>query len=544
MPSLGVTAPNSASARGKVVSIDLSVVDEATSTKNIDLTRTESHNAKATKTRSPQSASAAASRGSARVRTPSVLLSSHPGDRGQTFPKGVASKNRQVVFCLRMVKEILRRKDAFGFSKPIDQLWPIDQLPGYFDIITKPMDLDTVRRKLEAGQYMTTRGRREVEEVIFDVKAFETDMRLIFENARTYNSVGDFYHESATRLLEKFESRMTHLPSLEQVTPPAMKKAKKRKKAGTAPVESERRADSSKKTKAGTSSAVAGDSTSRGGSGKKKLASQSAGKPKSVAGSAAKKKVVKPVEGRKEGKKNVTVEDLETRLRALRRQRVVNEAGSPASPASGGASYLKEARALYHVPMTYDDKVRLSQNVSKLPSDKLSKIVTLATKHANSSMEVNNNEEIELDIDSLDNEILRDMEAYVNQALRKKKKNGSENEPNSDIVRMSNEEVLSEIETVTASLRKLSKGKSPVLHEENQEGKDKSFYESDSSSDSDDSDGSGSSGYESSSEDSDSSGGEDADMLRRRRERNLAHQQAMQAAGTPLPSPSYQSSGR
>ncbi|PXF43123.1 Bromodomain testis-specific protein [Gracilariopsis chorda] len=536
-------APNSASARGKVVSIDLSVVDEATSTKNIDLTRTESQSAKATKTRSPQSASAAASRGSARVRTPSVLLSSHPGDGGQTFPKGVASKNRQVVFCLRMVKEILRRKDAFGFSKPIDQLWPIDQLPGYFDIITKPMDLDTVRRKLEAGQYMTTPGRKDVEEVVFDVKAFEADMRLVFENARTYNRVGDFYHESATRLLEKFESRMTHLPSLEQVTPPAIKKSKKRKKAGTAPVESDRRADS-KKTKGSTSGAVAGDSTSRGGSSKKKVAGQSAGKSRSVAGSAAKKKVVKPVEGRKEGKKHITVEDMETRLRALRRQRAVNEAGSPASPAPGGASYLAEAKALYHVPMTYDDKVRLSQNVSKLPSDKLSKIVTLATKHANSSMEVNNNEEIELDIDSLDNEILRDMEAYVNQALRKRKKNGSEDDPNSDIFRMSNEEVLSEIEKVTAALRKLSKGKSPVLHEDSQKGNNKSFYDSDSSSDSDESDGSGSSGYESSSEDSDSSGGEDADMLRRRRERNLAHQQAMQAAGTPLPSPSYQSSGR
>ncbi|KAI0567364.1 Bromodomain containing protein [Gracilaria domingensis] len=528
--------------REKVLNIDLNIVDDVPSKRKLDSSRSGTQGAKTTKAKPPLSASTPGSRGSARVRTPSVLLSSHPGERGTTFPKNAASKNRQVTFCLRIVKDFLRLKDAFGFSKPIESLWSVDQLPGYFDIITKPMDLDTVRNRLESGYYLSTPGQKEVEEVVFDAKAFTEDMRLIFENARTYNRSGDFYYESATRLLEKFESRMAHMPTMEQITAQAVKKTKKRKKSASTPIDVDRPVEP-KKMKSSSSSAAAVEAP-RSSSSKKKSRIQGAtkGKP-SAKTTAKKKKPVKPEETKKESKKSLTVEEMETRLRALRRQRTVNEAGSPASPAPGGASYLAEAKALYHVPMTFDEKLQLSKNVSKLPSDKLSKIVALATKNASSSMEVNHNEEIELDIDSLDNEVLRDMEAYVNQALRKGKKSGSGGDPNMDIFQMSNSEVVAEIDSVTAQLRKSTKGKSPVLSEGNVKGIEKSFYDSDSSSDSDDS-GSGSSGYESSSEESDSSGGEEADLLRRRRERNLAHQQAMQAAGTPLPSPSYNASGR
>eukprot|EP00737_Agarophyton_chilense_P001477 gb/GEZJ01001662.1/.p2 GENE.gb/GEZJ01001662.1/~~gb/GEZJ01001662.1/.p2 ORF type:complete len:403 (-),score=85.36 gb/GEZJ01001662.1/:2222-3430(-) len=402
------------------------------------------------------------------------------------------------------------------------------------------MDLETVRNRLESGYYLAAPGRKEVEEVIFDAKSFEADMRLIFENARTYNSVGDFYYESATRLLEKFESRMAHMPSMEQISTQVVKKSKKRKKIPSAPIDVDRPIET-KKLKNSTSGAAAADTATKSTTGKKKKVQGSMKGKTSAKTIAKKKKPPKPAEeDKKEGKKSMTIEEMETRLRALRRQRTVNEAGSPASPAPGGASYLLEAKALYHVPMTFEEKLQLSKNVSKLPSDKLSKIVALATKNAKASMEVNHNEEIELDIDSLDNEVLRDMEAYVTQELRKKKKG----DPNTDIFEMSNKQVVAEIESLTTQLRKSSKGKSPALLEGNVKDNEKSFYDSDSSSDSDDSDGSGSSGYESSSEESDSSGGEEADLLRRRRERNLAHQQAMQAAGTPLPSPSYHASGR
>lgn len=532
------------SSTGNVMSIDLSMIDNVNPDVQVDLTGIQSSTVSSG--RAPLATHSVGTRGSARVRTPSVLLSSHPGERVQTFPKNTAAKNKQVAFCLRLVKDILRLKDAFGFSKPIDQLWPIDQLPGYFDIVTKPMDLDTVRQRLESGHFLSTSGDKDVEEVLFDMKAFENDMRLIFENAKTYNRVGDFYYESATRLLERFEARMAQIPSLQQMNTPVLKKSKKRKKGSSTVSEGFKRAKS-KKPKGGSSQSFAQKASRIGGVWKNVKPPKPPGAAKSVGGtkvSSKKSKIIKPDDGKRESRRNMSIQEMETRLRALRRQRTVNEAGSPASPNPSGASYLAEAKALYHVPMTYEEKVQLGRNVSKLTPDKLSKIVALATKHANASVEVNHNEEIELDIDSLDNETLRDMEAYVNQSLYKKRKGGtSGGEPNADIFHMLNDQVITEIEKLTAALKKLSKGKSGVLSEGKVGENEKPLYDSDSSSDSDDSEASGSSADESSSDESESSGDEDASLLRRRRERNLAQQQAMQAAGTPLPSPAYQSSG-
>lgn len=484
------------------------------------------------------------------MRTPSVLLSSHPGEKVPSLQNTAASKNKQVAYCLRIVKDMLRLKDAFGFSKPIDQLWSVDQLPGYFDIVTNPMDLDTVRRRLEAAFYLSPLGKQEVEELMFDENSFTTDMRQIFNNARTYNRAGDIFYEAATRLLDKFQTKMKQMPSQQQLVEQAAKKnTKKRKKTFSAPhPDSRKPADSSKKKKAGAAAvAAAWNSNGQPKSAAKKKKSQSS-KPKTSATVARKPKPAKPAAVEKRPtNNNMTVQDMEVRLRALKKQRMLNDAESPpaATPAAGAPSYKAQARALYKVKMTYEEKLELSQNVSRLPPDKLTKIIAMA-KSATGPMEVNNNEEIELDIDSMNNETLREMEAYVNQALYGKKKARPDDGPNSDIYNMSKTDVVSEIEKLSAVLRKRTKGKSKELQDaqpnKTTNKKERSFYDSDSSSESGDSDAS-SSGDDSSSDESDSSGDESGrDDMRRRREQNLAHQQAMQAAGTPLPSPPYKGS--
>lgn len=529
--------------RNTAISIDLDAIPDDVESGALEVMHPDSTigGRESTKMVSPSPNSG--TRGSARVRTPSVLLSSHPGEKVPSMAKSAASKNKQVAYCLRIVKEMLRLKDAFGFSKPIDQLWSVDQLPGYFDIIRNPMDLDTVRRRLESGFYLSAPGKQEVEEVTFDADKFSTDMRLIFTNARSYNREGDIFYDAATRLLEKFESKMKTLPTVEQLFAQAAKKNKKRKKvvAGN-PAEGSKRPDATKRRK-GSSIAVDGKGISKQSVTKKKGGHPSSGKSRSAGGgSLSRKKDIKAGTADQRDTESMSVVDLESRLRALKRQSVLSRAASPASsPAAGGGSYMAQAQALYKVPMTYEEKVQLSENVSKLPPDKLSKIVALATRYKKDSMEVNKNEEIELDIDTMNNKTLREMEAYVNQILYRRKKGVPGNAANADIYQMSSTQLIAEIEKLSSVLRKRTKGKSKELANiENKKG-EKSFYDSDSSSDSGDSDGSNSSGYESSSEES----SEDelgADQMRRRREQNLAHQ-AMRAAGTPLPSPPYHNEG-
>jgi len=58
------------------------------------------------------------------------------------------------------------------FKQPVD---PVElNLPDYFDVVKKPMDLGTVKKKLDNSVY------REVDEFIGDV-------RLVFDNAMLYN---------------------------------------------------------------------------------------------------------------------------------------------------------------------------------------------------------------------------------------------------------------------------------------------------------------------------------------------------------------------
>ena len=65
-------------------------------------------------------------------------------------------------------------------------------LPDYFDIIKKPMDLGTIHKKLDAGNY-------------HDIDNFQADTNLTFDNAMTYNEEGSVVYDMAKELKAKFE---------------------------------------------------------------------------------------------------------------------------------------------------------------------------------------------------------------------------------------------------------------------------------------------------------------------------------------------------
>lgn len=523
--------------------LDLKSADKPSRVAKLDLTLVEGKKAPL---RTPPVTPSLGTRGSVRVRTPSVLLSSHPGEKVPPLKPNLASKNRQVGYCLRIVKDMLRLKDGFGFSKPIDQLWSVDQLPGYFEMITSPMDLDTVRQRLESGYYMSSPGKQEVEEVTFDAHTFSSDMRLIFKNARTYNRAGDVFYEAATRLLEKFESKMKQMPSPEQLAAMPVKKSSKKRRKGqpsSMPHEDTKKSEVSKRRK--SSDADGNIQHKKRPPGKKKVpggssASGTGGvnsKPRAAVSSAGRKKTgAKSTLAPGKDVSSMNAEELEARLRALERRRNLTQPGSPAAtPAAGQPAYLAEAQALYHVEVTFEEKVEIINNVSKLPPEKLRKVVSMAKK-TSTSMEVNKNEEVEFDIEAMDNKTLRDIQALVNQTLFRSKKGQVDSGPNGDILQMPYDEVMTETERVVAALKKMGKDPSHDDNDKNQ----KSFYDSDSSSDSD-SDGSGSESddEESSSDDSDDSSDEEtqSERMRKNRERNAAHA-ALQK--TPMSSPPYQ----
>jgi hypothetical protein len=60
------------------------------------------------------------------------------------------------------------------FRRPVDP--EAEELPDYFEKVTRPMDLETVRNMLYDGKYL-------------GVPSFMADLRLIWENTKAYHGV-------------------------------------------------------------------------------------------------------------------------------------------------------------------------------------------------------------------------------------------------------------------------------------------------------------------------------------------------------------------
>ncbi|ESP04399.1 hypothetical protein LOTGIDRAFT_136183, partial [Lottia gigantea] len=91
--------------------------------------------------------------------------------------------------------EKLYRQDpeSLPFRQPVD---PVQlQIPDYYDIVTKPIDLSTIKRKLDTGQYN-------------DPWEYVDDVWLMFENAWVYNRKTSRVYKFCSKLAEVFESEI------------------------------------------------------------------------------------------------------------------------------------------------------------------------------------------------------------------------------------------------------------------------------------------------------------------------------------------------
>jgi len=92
--------------------------------------------------------------------------------------------------CLEVLKLLQSHQHGWVFNSPVD---PVELgLPDYFEVIKKPMDLGTIRKKLENGVYHT-------------LEDFEAHVHLTFDNAMLYNPEGSVVYNMAKEMKEKFQ---------------------------------------------------------------------------------------------------------------------------------------------------------------------------------------------------------------------------------------------------------------------------------------------------------------------------------------------------
>lgn len=108
-------------------------------------------------------------------------------------------------FCQQVLKELLSKKlepISYPFVTPVD---PVALgCPTYFDVIKHPMDLGTIQSKLTNNEYE-------------NADEFEADVRLVFQNAYTFNPPSTPVNMMAHRLEEVFDKRWVDRPA----TPPS-----------------------------------------------------------------------------------------------------------------------------------------------------------------------------------------------------------------------------------------------------------------------------------------------------------------------------------
>ncbi|XP_065192116.1 bromodomain-containing protein 2-like isoform X3 [Sycon ciliatum] len=148
---------------------------------------------------------------------------------------GVARRStNQLQYIQRTVlKALWKHQYAWPFLHPVD---PVKHnLPDYFDIIKEPMELSTVKSRLETNYYTCAQQAAD-------------DLSLIFSNCKTYNKPYDDVTIMCGELEKVFLEKMEKMPPMEEVTQPGSEK--RQAQSTTRSVKKEKDASPSKPAKA------------------------------------------------------------------------------------------------------------------------------------------------------------------------------------------------------------------------------------------------------------------------------------------------------
>ncbi|KAM0258088.1 hypothetical protein ACHAQJ_003993 [Trichoderma viride] len=115
---------------------------------------------------------------------------------GKTF-----STQQKLDFCADLLNRMLSGPGFWTrlvgpFREPVDPVE--DGVPDYFNKVTRPMDLSTVKQKMDQKQYTTE-------------EEFLADVRQIFDNCFTYWKKGDPMWAAGERLQRTFEEKFSHM---------------------------------------------------------------------------------------------------------------------------------------------------------------------------------------------------------------------------------------------------------------------------------------------------------------------------------------------
>lgn len=349
----------------------------------------------------------------------------------------------QMRYCSSIVKELTTKKHqtyAWPFLKPVDAQGL--GLHDYYDIIKKPMDLATVKKKMDERAYRSG-------------SEFAEDVRQIFHNCYRYNPPESDVAKMGRKLQEVFEqkyARMPDEPINTDPTPPSSNASgalRGDEGSGLSSSEDEDYDDQSDEEREKKIRDLQ-DQLAKVQEQLATLTKEHLQKLKDKSENKTKKK--KKKEKRDDVKKdhlNTVHPSPQVPASSLPPPALAKDTVKPKkksktkSPASkkprnnsiNRGSGRKRSNALppglpivppfdsddedNAKPMTYDEKRQLSLDINKLPGDKLGRVVHIIQSRE-PSLRDSNPDEIEIDFETLKPSTLRELEEYVMTCLKKK----------------------------------------------------------------------------------------------------------------------------
>ncbi|NWR81707.1 BRD2 protein, partial [Centropus unirufus] len=342
----------------------------------------------------------------------------------QTSKKGKLSE--QLKYCNGILKELLSKKHAayaWPFYKPVDA--SALGLHDYHDIIKHPMDLSTIKRKMENRDY-------------HDAQEFAADVRLMFSNCYKYNPP-DHDVVAMARKLQVSTPQATSPPSVSAPLPGALSKSSSEDSSSDEDDDDEdddEDEEDESSSESSSESEESSDSEEERANRLAELQEQLRAVHEQLA-ALSQGPVSKPKKKREKKKKKKSEKhkgrggDEEARARQAQLRKAKKAGGSGGGGSSKNSKKAAKAAlpvppALYDSeeeeeskPMTYDEKRQLSLDINKLPGEKLGRVVHIIQSRE-PSLRDSNPEEIEIDFETLKPSTLRELERYVLSCLRKK----------------------------------------------------------------------------------------------------------------------------
>ncbi|XP_028919621.1 bromodomain testis-specific protein isoform X2 [Ornithorhynchus anatinus] len=306
----------------------------------------------------------------------------------------------QLKHCNEILKELFSKKHlsyAWPFYKPVDVT--ALGLHNYYDVVKNPMDLGTIKKKMNNQDYK-------------DAHEFAADVRLMFMNCYKYNPPDHEIVGMARTLQDVFEMQFAKIPDEPSDSVPLYyikTEALKRESSSDASSEEDSSEDSEDERVQHLTKLQE----------QLKAVHQQLEVLSHTPFCKLKKRNGKPKAGKRKSKKTCKSK-CEIRRKKLKQMKLKKKSNyNPSTKASRPVLTYKSEEEDNSKPMSYDEKRQLSLDINKLPGDKLGRVVHIIQSRE-PSLRNSNPDEVEIDFETLKPSTLRELEKYVLACLRKR----------------------------------------------------------------------------------------------------------------------------